>query len=55
MRISSRGTISMGPVGWLIVGPFLAAVWLAIVVAYSAGWLVVHAVAWCAGRLRRVA
>jgi hypothetical protein len=33
MRISSRGTVSMGPIGWLIVGPFL----LLAVVAY---WLV---------------
>jgi|HubBroStandDraft_5_1064220.scaffolds.fasta_scaffold09397_1 hypothetical protein len=31
MRISSRGTVSMGPIGWLIVGPFL----LLAVVAYG--------------------
>ena len=31
MRISSRGTVSMGPLGWLlfimIAGPFLLAFW----------------------------
>ena len=33
MRISSRGTVSMGPVGWLIALPFLAmglCLWLAV-------------------------
>lgn len=25
MRISSRGTVSMGPVGWLLVGPIILA------------------------------
>ena len=33
MRISSRGTVSMGPVGWLVALPFLAmglCLWLAV-------------------------
>ena len=27
MRISSRGTVSMGPLGWLIIGPILLMFW----------------------------
>ena len=60
MMISSRGTIIMGPLGWMILGPFLLLIWLAVglVVVFVAA---VAAVAWglaalaewvCAGRMR---
>ena len=40
--VSSRGNswVSMGPVGWLIAGPFL----LAFYALYAAGWLAVFLV-----------
>ena len=41
MRISSRGSVSMGPLGWLIVGPIVLAVYLAI----GAVWLLMQLVA----------
>lgn len=40
MRISSRGTVSMGPLGWLIVGPLLVVFWLALAAVSGAVWLV---------------
>ena len=47
--ISSRGNawLSMGPLGWLILGPFILAWWLAVVlvvVLVQLGALVVRAV-----------
>ena len=40
MRISSRGTVSVGPVGALFVLPFLVAFWLAWAAVMGAVWLV---------------
>ena len=47
--ISSRGNawLSMGPLGWLILGPFILAWWLLLVLAVAAvqlGVLVMRAV-----------
>ncbi len=39
MRISSRGTVSMGPLGWLIFAPLIAAYWI----LYAVVWLLIHA------------
>jgi len=44
MMISSRGTIIMGPLGWMILGPFLLLIWLAV----AAVWLVMAVVTWAA-------
>jgi len=48
MMISSRGTIIMGPLGWMILGPFLLLIWLAVAVAVAAVWLVMAVVTWAA-------
>jgi hypothetical protein len=38
MRISSHGTVSGGPVFWLIALPFIAVYWT----AYGIGWLLIR-------------
>jgi hypothetical protein len=48
MMISSRGTIIMGPAGWLILGPFLLLIWLAVAAVVTALWLVAAVVTWAA-------
>jgi hypothetical protein len=48
MRISSRGTISMGPIGWMILGPFLLVIWLAVAAIVVGVWLVVTVMTWAA-------
>lgn len=45
MRISSRGTVSMGPLGWLLAAPFIAA-------AFIVYWLVCGLVMLCLVLLR---
>ncbi len=44
MRISSRGTVSMGLLGWLIVGPFILMAWL-VITAVKVAVLLVAAIA----------
>jgi len=36
-----REWISMGPLGWLLLGPFIFAVWAALVIVVLAVWLVI--------------
>ncbi len=48
MRISSRGTIIMGPLGWMILGPFLLLIWLSVAAVVLALWLVARLVTWAA-------
>jgi hypothetical protein len=48
MMISSRGTIIMGPLGWMILGPFLLLIWLAVAAVVTALWLVMAVVTWAA-------
>jgi membrane protein implicated in regulation of membrane protease activity len=40
MMISSRGTIIMGPLGWMILGPFLLLIWLAVAALIVGVWAV---------------
>ena len=46
MRISSRGTVSMGPVGWLIAGPFILMFWM----VYGLACVLIALVSWLAAR-----
>ena len=48
MMISSRGTIIMGPLGWMILGPFLLLIWLAVAAVAVAVWLVMAVMTWAA-------
>jgi hypothetical protein len=48
MMITSRGTIIMGPVGWLILGPFLLLIWLAVAAVVAAVWLGAAVITWAA-------
>jgi hypothetical protein len=50
MRISSRGTVSMGPVGWLIVGPFLLLFWLAYWTLFGLFFVLAALVKWLCTR-----
>lgn len=40
MRISNRGTVTMGPAGWLLLSPFLLAVWVVLMAVHLVAWLV---------------
>jgi hypothetical protein len=50
MRISSRGTVSMSLTGWIIAAPFIAIVWMMVVLVKVTVWLVAALVTWLSQR-----